>query len=236
MNKEIIEHSVDRLCNALRLFSECSFSVKQLLHIDKEEAVDNHDRAFEVILESFHTLYDTSKKEVNYFNNPSSSLLIIIRNAIHHRNHSLFNSWNRTMIRRDGYKKYDGAEFLLCSYDPLNENSHVMQYYYKLDDIFTQLDNGQYIKPNNKKMIIDELNLNLIKNYASSQRYPLEQIYLNIIPVMCSAVRYAFNELIKKGIEPSGFDSEVYLKHFTTDGFFDLNSINYKKIRFGSFT
>lgn len=236
MKKEIIEHSIDRLCNSLRLFGECSFSVKNLIHIDKEEAVDNHDRAFEAILESFHTLYDTSKKKVNYFKNPSASLLIIIRNAIHHRDHSLFNSWNRAMVRNSGYKKHNGAEFLLCSYNSLNVDSHVMQYYYKLDDIFTQLDNGKYIKPENKKIIIDGLSLNSIKNYAINNRYPSEQVYLNIIPVMCSAVRYTFDELLKNGIEPSGFDSEVYLNHFTTDGFFNLKSINYRPCRIIDFT
>ena len=63
----IIEHAVGRLSNTLRIFGEEHMRFRRLAEVDKEEAINNYDRAFELILESFHTLYDVSKKYFNFF-------------------------------------------------------------------------------------------------------------------------------------------------------------------------
>ena len=62
----------------------------RLKSVDPEEAIDNLDRAMEAKLEAFHSLYDVIKNDFDYFSHADSALLILLRNAVHHRNHPLF--------------------------------------------------------------------------------------------------------------------------------------------------
>ena len=237
----IIETNLDRLCNMLRLLAETAGVVKKLKHIDLEEAVNNYDRAFEGVLETLHSLYDVTNDKIDYFEHADTALLILVRNAIHHRNHPLFKSWNAEMSLNKGYKKYIGAEFLLCSYAPVDKESHVMRYYYKLVDIYDRLDKNRsspYIatRMNSDAMarqlstINSELSLNKICEYATAERNPLDQIYINFIPILQSGIKRVFTELSKCDISVRGYDSNVYFDFFRKYGFFDFDEILYRKL------
>lgn len=238
----IIEHAVGRLSNTLRIFGEEHMRFRRLAEVDKEEAINNYDRAFELILESFHTLYDVSKNYFNFFEFAENTLLILLRNAIHHRNHNLFKSWNAQMALNDGYQKFYGASFLLCSYKPIDDSAHVMQYYYKLEDILDRLDSTRnspyldtYLTQKNRlkqlELLNDQLNFSKIIEYSQQEGYPLSQIYINILPILNGALKRVFGRLLLIGIKPTGFDDAIYLKHFTTEGFFDFNEILFKSVK-----
>ncbi|WP_180177089.1 MULTISPECIES: hypothetical protein [unclassified Acinetobacter] len=238
----IIEHAVGRLSNTLRIFGEEHMRFHRLADVDQEEAINNYDRGFELILESFHTLYDVSKKYFNFFEFAESTLLILLRNAIHHRDHNLFKSWNAQMALNDGYKKFYGASFLLCSYKPIDDGSHVMQYYYKLEDILDRLDstrNSPYLDTflNQKNRIAqlillnEQLNFSKIIAYSKQERYPLSHIYINILPILNGALKRVFERLLLIGIKSNGLDDAVYLKHFTTVGFFDFDEILFRNVK-----
>ncbi|MGL4604177.1 MAG: hypothetical protein ACRCU9_08510 [Iodobacter sp.] len=82
---KIKQIAVDKLSNTMRMYGEAKFNFEWLKLIDKEEAINNLDRAFESKLEAFHSLYDVTKYDFEYFSNADTALLILIRNAIHHR-------------------------------------------------------------------------------------------------------------------------------------------------------
>ncbi|EME4725357.1 MULTISPECIES: hypothetical protein [Acinetobacter calcoaceticus/baumannii complex] len=238
----IIEHAVGRLCNALRIFGEEHIRFPSLVEVDKEEAVNNYDRAFELILENFHTLYDVSKKYFNFFEFADSALLILLRNAIHHRDHNLFKSWNAQMVLNDGYQKFYGASFLLCSYKPIDDDAHVMKYYYKLEDILDRLDRtrnspyrdnhlSQANSVKQLKLLNDQLGFSKIIEYGQKERYPLGQIYINMLPILNGALKRVFERLLQIGIKPIGYDDEIYLKHFTTEGFFDFDEVLFTNLK-----
>lgn len=238
----IIEHAVGRLSNTLRIFGEEHLRFRRLAEVDKEEAINNYDRGFELILESFHTLYDVSKKYFNFFEFADSALLILLRNAIHHRNHNLFKSWNAQMALNDGYQKFYGASFLLCSYKPIDDDAHIMQYYYKIEDILDRLDSTRHspyldthLNQTNRiqqlKLLDDQLSFSKIKEYGQKERYPLSQIYINILPILNGALKRIFEKLLQIGIQSTGFDDAVYLKNFTTEGFFDFNEVLFKNVK-----
>ncbi|WP_429145383.1 hypothetical protein [Aeromonas rivipollensis] len=84
MNK-VKQIAIDKLANTMRMYGEARCDFERLKFLDKEEAINNLDRAFEAKLEAFHSLYDLTKSEFNYFEYADSALLILIRNAIHHR-------------------------------------------------------------------------------------------------------------------------------------------------------
>ena len=177
---EIQQQAIKKLANSMRIYVETHLDFQRLKNIDKEEAIDNLDRAFEAKLEAFHSLYDVSKSDLAYFSHGDTAALILLRNAIHHRDHLLFKSWNQEMALNDGYKRYLGAEFLLAGYDVLDSPAR-MRYFYKLEDFYLRLDESlgsPYLErrmgAKNRTRLIEQLDSDLhfsdIKKRAKSDR------------------------------------------------------------------
>lgn len=238
---EVIKLALDKLSNSMRMYSEVCAGFDRLKLIDREEAIDNLDRAFEAKLEAFHSLYDVSKPEFEYFSNADVSLLILLRNAIHHRDHTLFHSWNYEMFHNNGLEKNSGAAFLMASHI-VNSGAYISQYFYKLDDIFDRIDDSRdspYLenkmgaKNRNKllKQVNEELYFNSISSQAISECHPSKQVYINVVPIFISAMSKVFCCFNEKGIDFSRFDSDVYVKHFTKTRDIDFKNIDFKQVR-----
>ncbi|AZN38233.1 hypothetical protein EJO50_16975 [Iodobacter ciconiae] len=239
---KIKQISVDKLSNTMRMYGETNFHFERLKLIDIEEATNNLDRAFEAKLEAFHSLYDLTKPDFNYFDHADTALLILIRNAIHHRDHDLFISWNKEMLINGGLEKKNGAEFLLVSNRVCNRPP-VMEYYYKLEDILYRIDESRRspfienrMKPNQRKALLEKLTVQLkfndMINYSKYKKYPENQIYINLIPIFTSAVVKVFTELKSKGLEFTGDDAKAYEEAFTNELNVDYSVIDYKPLRF----
>lgn len=238
---KIKQIAVDKLSNTMRMYGEAKFNFERLKLIDKEEAVNNLDRAFESKLEAFHSLYDVTKSDFDYFINADTALLILIRNAIHHRDHDLFISWNKEMLIYGGLDKNNGAEFLLVSNRVCNRPP-VMNYYYKLEDILLRLDdslNSPFLENRMKskqkldllQKIMAQLRFDKVIEYAKFNRYPTNQIYINLIPIFTSAVVKVFSELKSNGFEFIGYDAKVYEEPFTNELNVDYSVVDYNPVR-----
>jgi hypothetical protein len=238
---EILQILVEKLSNSMRIYAENSANFHRLRNIDEEEAINNLDRAFEAKLEAFHSLYDISKGYINYFDFVDTTLLIVLRNAIHHRDHLLFKSWNSEMHLNGGMKKMSGAAFLLGNHEIPNALKP-SEYYYKLDDILDRLDESRgspYIerimsKVNRAKalqLILRDLGLDSCIKKSEDDGYPLHQIYVNIIPIYVSAIKRVFGTIDGMDFNFKGFDSGVYLKHFTGLPNIDMKYLKYKELR-----
>jgi len=237
----IQEQALSKLANSMRIYGEAHINFNRLVSVDAEEAIDNLDRAMEAKLEAFHSLYDVTKDQFDYFENADTAILILLRNAVHHRNHLLFKSWNQEMALNDGHKKYLGAEFLLVNHKML-PNGHKMKHLYKLEDFYLRVDpalRSEYIvdrmKPKDRDKLLNQLNNDLnfseLKNYAQSERYPLKQVYINIIPIYISAACKVFKALKNNGVNFIGFDAKAYEEPFTNELQVDLCSFEYSTIR-----
>lgn len=240
MNK-VKQIAIDKLANTMRMYGEARCDFERLKFLDKEEAINNLDRGFEAKLEAFHSLYDLTKSEFNYFEYADSALLILIRNAIHHRDHDLFISWNKEMLLNGGIEKNNGAEFLLAS-NRVCDRPPVMQYYYKFEDILLRLDKSlasPYLEKRMKdeqkedllKKLDEQLKFNYIVLHAKSERYPINQVYLNFIPIFTSAVVRVFTEFKCKGLQFEGYDAKAYEEPFTNELSVDYSIIDYKPAR-----
>lgn len=164
---EILQHAIKKLSNSIRIYSETRHNFQMLVRIDKEEAIDNLNRAFESKLEAFHSLYDVSKTHLDYFAHADTASLILVRNAIHHRDHLLFRSWNQEMALDEGSRKYLGAEFLLIDYPILGAQSK-MRYLYKIEDFYNRIDDAMaspYLEkmmgPVKRQKLLDQINSDL---------------------------------------------------------------------------
>ncbi|KZN70320.1 hypothetical protein [Pseudoalteromonas luteoviolacea] len=237
----IKEQAIKKLANSMRIYVETHIDFQRLKAIDIEEAVDNLDRAFEAKLEAFHSLYDVTKDDFDYFSYGDIAAIILMRNAIHHRDHHLFQSWNYNMALDEGYKNHLGAEFLLAGYD-VSDSPARMRHFYKLEDFYLRIDeklNSRYIESRmgskNRKKLLSQLNAELnfsgIKKKAESELYPIKQVYVNVIPIFISAVCRVFTVLKQKGVEFKGFDAKVYEAPLTDELQVDFSKTTYEPLR-----
>jgi len=240
-DKSIIEGAVSNLANAMRIFVEANIIFPGIFKVDREEAIDNVDRTFEMKLETFHTLYDVSKDIFPYFDHADTSLLIAVRNAIHHRNHPLFRTLNHRLHIQDGVERWAGASFLLSSHPTLHGGEILMSHYVGLDDLDARL-NPSAASPHldsfltgrraekRFELINKELSLQFIRTRASQERYPAGQVYLDLMPVFVSAVCKVFKAMKEAGIGFKGFDASTYVGPFTSELEVDLSHLNFKRL------
>lgn len=239
-NMKIIARAIDTLANAMRIYAEANARFDELKKVDLQEAIDNLDRAFEAKLEAFHSLYDVDKKDFDYFENADTAVILLLRNAIHHRDHELFSSWNSTMAQEGGPLRFSGAEFLIASHHVAG-GGRVGNQLYKVQDFLLRVDSGlgspalvRNMSEKNRKKILDQLTMDLkfseVLAKASAERYPTTQIYLNIIPIFMSAVCRTFKKLKARGKNFAGFDARTYENHFSDELEVELSVLSYHKI------
>lgn len=235
------QNALGRLANSMRMFSEANFKFEKLKKIDLEEAVHNLDRTFEAKLEAFHSLYDVDKTEFDYFAHADTAALIMLRNALHHRDHPLFSSWNEEMALNGGIGRSQGAEFIFAAHEVVGAG-HTMRQCYRLDDFYLRLNEtlesphlGGGMRPRNREKLLEQVSSELqfkeISTYAASNNYPSHQVYLNIIPIFVSALCRVFRSLNDRGVKFDGFDASAYKSVFVDELSVDLDRISYNKLR-----
>jgi hypothetical protein len=229
---EIVQFALETLANSMRIYAVNSANFHHLLSIDSEEAINNLDRSFEAKLEAFHSVYDVTTDKFNYFDHADTALLIIIRNAIHHRSHLLFRSWNSEMHLNGGMKRYSGATFLFVNHTE-NEVAKYSEYYLKISDIYERISTSNSVKnkENIIKLIENDLKLHEAVGLSASEGYPLSQVYLNIIPIFVTAMHKLFEHVKTEGVVPKGFDSELYRDHFACHLPLTARKMQYKSLR-----
>lgn len=238
---KIKQRAIGTLANTMRRYGEANLSFGALKLIDLEEAIDNLDRAFESKMEAFHSLYDVDKDDFDYFAHPDTALLILLRNAIHHRDHELFFSWNAAMNETGGPQRFLGAEFLLASHY-VSDARRTARQFYKAQDFLMRVDPAfkspaleRKMSDGNRQKMLEHFRCGLrfseILTKAERERYPLKQIYINVIPIFVSATCRVFRSLRQRGVAFEGFDASVYERHFTEELTVDLSKIKYEKIR-----
>lgn len=242
-SSQIIENAISRLANTMRIYGEAHMRFGNLLKIDPEEAIDNIDRSFEMMLESFHTLHDVSKHLFPYFDHGDTALVIAVRNAIHHRDHPLFHSLQRRLhLDRGGVEHWLGASFFLASHPTLHGAPILMSHHVRLDDLDARLDPScasPYLdsfvrgaKAATRFSLIDsQLGLPAIRKFRSRHRYPDDQTYLDLVPICVSAICKVFKAMNAGGISFKDFDANTYLGPFTTEIAIDLSRHDLKQLR-----
>lgn len=228
-----VQRAWERLSNAMRLYGEAVMRFPSLVKIDQEEAITNLDLAFEAKLEMFHTLYDVSKGTpgFNYFDHGDTSLLIVLRNAIHHWDHDLFESMNARLGQAGALEKLVGAEFLMARH-PNVDKAWSSEHYLLLHDFFARLTSPNVKNaPELRALWESELRFAEISAYAKAKRYPNSQVYIDLMPIFISALHRVCHWLEASAMKPKGFDGNVYSRHFLGPMGVDLGKVSYKTLR-----
>lgn len=243
MNKIAVEAAVDVLANNMRIYVEAQMRFSRLFKVDREEAINNVDRAFEAKLEALHTLHDITKQDLPWFDFGDTLLLIAMRNAIHHRNHPLFRSLNSELWLDREPSKWVGAAFLLARHRVEGDPPVMMEHHFKLEDFRCRLDPDAasphvdtFVKDAHAKrryqLVAYDLSFSEIYDAGRRDRFPSNQVYIDIIPIFISAVCRVFKALRALDIEFKGFDAAVYLEPFTSEIAVDLKKLVYRTPRF----
>lgn len=243
MNKIAVEAAVGVLANNMRIYVESQLRFPRLFKVDREEAINNVDRAFEAKLEALHTLHDITKQDLPWFDFGDTLLLIAMRNAIHHRNHPLFRSFNSELWLDGEPTKWTGATFLLARHRVEGDPPVLMEHHFKLEDFRFRLDPDAaspyvdtFVKDAKAKrryqIVAGDLSFCKMYDAARRDRFPGNQVYIDLIPIFISAVCRMFKALFAMGIEFRGFDAAVYLEPFTSEITVDLNTLIYRTPRF----
>ncbi|NWJ26067.1 hypothetical protein BJG94_08175 [Rhizobium sp. Td3] len=225
----------------MRICVEANLRFREIFKVDAEEAINNVDRAFEMKLEGFHTLYDVSKNIFQYFDHADTTLMIVVRNAIHHRNHPLFRSLNQRLHIEKDIERSLGASFLLSDHKMATGGGISMSHYVRLDDIEARLDpsmKSPYLDQSvnsakaaqRLKLINAQLNLSTIRKRTLQDRYSSDRVYLDLMPIFVSATIRVFSAMKAKGLRFKGFDAETYAVPFTSELAVDLSHLNFNRL------
>lgn len=225
-----IQRAWEGLANSMRLYVESKLRFNAIFALDPEEAVKNQDMAMEAKLEKFHVLYDVTKTlpSFDFFGHADTSLIIALRNAIHHHeDHDLFQSWNARIHLNDAFKLLSGAEFLLGSTTP-KEDALTVRFYYLLADFYARL---AALKHSDKHRTLWDTDLRFaaIAEAGVDGRYPATQVYVDVMPAFMSSVRRVRGWLAATDFIPTGSDGEVYFESFGEPA--PEQRLGYKKIR-----
>lgn len=237
----IITNALGRFANNMRLYGEAFLRYRGLVEVDREEAIHNLDRAFEQNLEGFHTLYDVSQGVFDFHAHADTSLLIAIRNAIHHRNHPLFHSLLQTLWLDEEPERLLGAEYLMARHRTLGGNPPPMMHLIKLEDIYSRLDpryGSIYMNQMGKATSLakfiameDAFAFEKIHAKALKDHYPMKQVYLDLMPIFNSAVSKVFTALDMAGVPFQGFDANAYKSTFIEELKTDLQHYDFFGLR-----
>lgn len=240
-NVTVIANALGRFCNAMRLCGEAFTRYRGLVAIDREEAIHNLDRAFEQNLEGFHALYDVSKGIFDFHAYPDTSLLIAIRNAIHHRDHPLFHSLLQAIWLDEEPERLHGAEYLIARHQTTGGNPPAMMHLIKLEDIYSRLDprgESAYLNSMGKANALSRfiflesgLAFEKVRKKAKNDRYPTRQVYLDLMPIFNSAVSRTFTGLDMAGVPFHGFDANAYKATFIDELKTDIQNFDFFSLR-----
>lgn len=214
----VVEHAWESLANTLRLYVEAHLDFAALFKVDRPDAVTRQDRSLEGKLEKFHTLYDVTKDlpGFDYFSYADTSLLIVLRNAIHHRDHQLFVSWEAFVLAHEKQKKLPSSKYLFASLTPESEHI-VLRYYLPLDDFRKRLPDAK-LKPADRTAIgaLWERDLRFadITAVAERENFDVASVYVDVMPAFIAAMHRVRGWLSTTDFVPSGSDGETYYGAF----------------------
>ncbi len=172
-----INSQFEFLAQSLRVQLEQIFKYPELVELDELEAISNVEIAVKSVLDAFHNIYDKintlSNKTINFYDYPALHLIIAIRNAKHH------NDPMKSIL-------FENSQAIYVNFNSKEESFPCLIYPVSWLDISNKL------KSNNKSLskypdIRNFLHADEFENKAKLNGFNVNDIYINIIPLMLQA-------------------------------------------------
>ena len=235
----MLTHSFEDLAQTFRVLIESEWKFKQLLSIDRPEAVGTLETAINAKLNAFHNLYDLMLQElgnpVDWYLTPELCVILAIRNARHHnkanRIRSLYNFHAQTCNRPQNKNQYLYVDF------PANPEEHGGNFFdvplsWADLDLFLSLPrNESRLRPEARYLVRTYINADLLEAEAEKFGISKSQIFFNFVPLTLNA-GIALQPYIKEYVTPNSVESKSFLDLFGSIGAAVTTSHEYKIFEF----
>ena len=217
----MLTHSFEDLTQTFRVLLESNQRLKQLIDIDRAEAVGTVETAINAKLNAFHNLYDLMAQElgkpVDWYSVPELCIILAIRNARHHnkanRIRSLWNYHNQVCEKPTNKKKYLYVNSVVPEEEEGGGYFDIPLSWSDLDDLLTLPRNESRLRANARDLIRNYLNADKFEEEAKSLGFRKSQIFFNFVPLSLNA-GIALHPFVKEHVTPDSVESEFFLQHF----------------------
>lgn len=231
----MIKDNFENFAQSLRIFLESSLQFPARYEIDVNEAISNLELSFDSILQNFHSLIDSTKKEgvnENWYELPELSTILLLRNGKHH------NLSNKIRNLFKYHKQVYGKEshkYLTVDFVPREEGARTLEYFvswYDYAGLFDLAPSETKIKGVRKEQVFEYLGAEKMIKKSAQLGYQEEDIFINFIPLVINAGIKIY-PYIQDNIDVNiSTESDYFNTHFKTVEPCQANVHKFEEIEF----
>lgn len=221
----MLTHSFEDLSQTFRILLESDWKFKQLISVDRPEAVGTLETAINAKLNAFHNLYDLMYQElgnpVDWYLTPQLCVILAIRNARHHnkanRIRSIYNFHVQTCDSPQNKKQYLYVDFPASPEEDGGDFFDVPLSWSDLDLFLSLPRSESRLRPNARDLIRDYINADELEAEAERVGVSKAQIFFNFVPLTLNA-GIAIHPYIKCHVTANSVESKSFLNLFESIG------------------
>ena len=235
----MLTHSFEDLAQTFRVMLESDWKFKQLISVDRPEAVGTLETAINAKLNAFHNLYDLMLQElgnpIDWYLTPQLCVILAIRNARHHnkanRIRSIYNFHVQTCDSPQDKKQYFYVDFPANPEEDGGDFFDVPLSWSDLDLFLSLPRNESRLRPEARDLVRAYLNADVLEAEAEKVGIIKAQIFFNFVPLTLNA-GIALQPYIKDHVTPDSVESKSFLDLFGSIGAAVTTSHEYKIFEF----
>ena len=217
----MLTHSFEDLTQTFRVLIESNQKMKQLIEVDRPEAVGTMETAINAKLNAFHNLYDLMDqglgKPVDWYDVPELCILLVIRNARHHNKANIIRSlWN--YHNQSSGKPTDSKKYLYVNSEvPPEEYGggyfDIPLSWSDLDELLSLPRSESKLRASARNLIRTYLNADKFEEKANELGLTKNDIFFNFVPLSLNA-GIALQPFVKDHVKSDSVESTFFLQHF----------------------
>lgn len=235
----MLTHSFEDLAQTFRVMLESDWKFKQLISVDRPEAVGTLETAINAKLNAFHNLYDLMLQElgnpIDWYLTPQLCVILAIRNARHHnkanRIRSIYNFHVQTCDSPQDKKQYLYVDFPANPEEDGGDFFDVPLSWSDLDLFLSLPRNESRLRPEARDLVRAYVNADVLEAEAEKVGISKAQIFFNFVPLTLNA-GIALQPYIKDHVIPDSVESKSFLDLFGSIGAAVTTSHEYKIFEF----
>lgn len=221
----MLTHSFEDLAQTFRVLLESDWKFKQLISVDRPEAVGTLETAINAKLNAFHNLYDLMLQElgnpIDWYLTPQLCVILAIRNARHHnkanRIRSIYNFHVQTCDSPKDKKQYLYVDFPANPEEDGGDFFDVPLSWSDLDLFLSLPRNESRLRPEARDIVRAYVNADVLEAEAEKIGIDKAQIFFNFVPLTLNA-GIAIQPYIKDHVTPDSVESKSFLDLFGSIG------------------
>lgn len=213
----MLSASFEGFCQSLRILLEAVWRSNDLILVDPHEAAGNIELGFTNLLNSFHSLYDISKRngiELDWYGIPEIATILAIRNARHHNIANRIRGLYTYQLQKDHPAEF--TPYLILDYPETKDGGTTFQTLISwgdFDEMLSMPTSATKLRASVPPAIRNYLNSDGINTQAIKSNLDKHSVFLNATPLIVNA-GIKFIPAIKDLITPKSIEAKHFITHF----------------------